>query len=296
MVLLGNDIKISTTGYIKEYLAASKSCTIDMSCEEIEVASPSTGDWKEIIAGRKSWQVSLDWLVPCRQYEMLTISSNAFIAGGQGYAIVNGTTYRPEYQNGFVFLAFDRYGDANLAYSFEYNLANPNHTLVDKFTSFVTNYSTDGYAHVIYIASAYAVDSTDHGIWAAIKSAYGVSFTSPAAGSKMSFTLFVQTFDGESRKTLKTSSEGVAITRMAVDDWGDFTSPLDGADIGDRLLTIGTQYNLDIVLDKPEFFAGTALTGKAFCTRAECTANKGSILKGSFKFVGNGPLAPPTTT
>ena len=44
-------------------IAAAKSCDLQVDCEEIEVASPDTGAWRQYVAGRKSWQVNTGHLV-----------------------------------------------------------------------------------------------------------------------------------------------------------------------------------------------------------------------------------------
>ena len=44
-------------------IAAVKSNTIKSKCDAIETASPSTGEWKTYIAGRKDWQMTTSYLV-----------------------------------------------------------------------------------------------------------------------------------------------------------------------------------------------------------------------------------------
>ena len=44
-------------------VAASKSCTVETNCETKEAGMSGTGSWKRYITGRKSWQVSVSYLV-----------------------------------------------------------------------------------------------------------------------------------------------------------------------------------------------------------------------------------------
>lgn len=44
-------------------VACTKSHDITVTCEEIEVSSPAQGQWREYIAGRKSWEISTSWLL-----------------------------------------------------------------------------------------------------------------------------------------------------------------------------------------------------------------------------------------
>ena len=60
MILHGRNLIIKNDGVA---VAASKSCTIEVQADEIEVSSPLTGKWKTYIAGRKSWKVDVSGLV-----------------------------------------------------------------------------------------------------------------------------------------------------------------------------------------------------------------------------------------
>lgn len=60
MILHGRNLIIKAGGVA---IAAAKSCDINVQCEEIETASPSTGAWRTAIIGRKSWQVTTNQLV-----------------------------------------------------------------------------------------------------------------------------------------------------------------------------------------------------------------------------------------
>lgn len=44
-------------------LAGSKSCKIKGDCEEIEIASPDTGDWYTALAGRKKLTIDFSYLL-----------------------------------------------------------------------------------------------------------------------------------------------------------------------------------------------------------------------------------------
>ena len=45
-------------------LSAERSNETNVNCEAIETSSPSQGDWRTFIAGRKEWSVTVNWLVP----------------------------------------------------------------------------------------------------------------------------------------------------------------------------------------------------------------------------------------
>lgn len=66
MVVTGKEIYIQAdwSGEGDWYtLAGSKSCQIKGDCEEIEIASPDTGEWYTAIAGRKKLTINFSYLL-----------------------------------------------------------------------------------------------------------------------------------------------------------------------------------------------------------------------------------------
>lgn len=64
MILHGRNLIIKNDGVA---VAASKSCTIEVQADDIEVATPGTGKWKTFIAGRMSWKVDVSGLIVATQ-------------------------------------------------------------------------------------------------------------------------------------------------------------------------------------------------------------------------------------
>ena len=60
MVILGNNILIYRNGTA---IAGTVSNEIQSGAELIEISSPTSGQWKEYIAGRKSWSINVSYLV-----------------------------------------------------------------------------------------------------------------------------------------------------------------------------------------------------------------------------------------
>lgn len=59
-MLKGNDIIVILNG---EAIAATKSDELQVGCESIPISSPTTGDWTDAIAGRKSWSLTTGFLI-----------------------------------------------------------------------------------------------------------------------------------------------------------------------------------------------------------------------------------------
>ena len=85
MILHGRNLIIKAGGMA---IAAAKSCDISVQCEEIETASPSTGEWRTAITGRKSWSISTNQLVTSivRPFSMIgtSVSLDVSIVGEYG--------------------------------------------------------------------------------------------------------------------------------------------------------------------------------------------------------------------
>ena len=60
MIIHGRNLIIKVGGVA---IAAAKSCDINVKAKEIEVSSPTDGEWEHSIMGRKSWQVTTNQLV-----------------------------------------------------------------------------------------------------------------------------------------------------------------------------------------------------------------------------------------
>ena len=68
MAVLGNNIFIATNDATlspgtSKIIAGTRTNEINTECGSIEIASASQQDWQEFIAGRKSWSLSVGWLL-----------------------------------------------------------------------------------------------------------------------------------------------------------------------------------------------------------------------------------------
>lgn len=61
MVIHGRKIIVKAGGTA---IAGAKSCELSIKGNQIEVASPTTGTWRDFIAGRKEWSVTCGHLIP----------------------------------------------------------------------------------------------------------------------------------------------------------------------------------------------------------------------------------------
>ena len=60
----GNNILIyATYNGSTQAVAATRSLSVQIGAEMIEIASPDSGEWRAYLAGRKNWAINVGWLV-----------------------------------------------------------------------------------------------------------------------------------------------------------------------------------------------------------------------------------------
>ena len=60
----GNNILIyATYNGSTQAVAATRSLSVQVGAEMIEIASPNSGEWRAYLAGRKNWAINVGWLV-----------------------------------------------------------------------------------------------------------------------------------------------------------------------------------------------------------------------------------------
>jgi predicted secreted protein len=88
----GNNILIYMNG---SAIAGTKSNDVQTECDTIEISSPSIGDWRTFMAGRKSWSVQTSFLVTAtssvRQLLNVGTSYTLVIRDRSGSNSVSGT-------------------------------------------------------------------------------------------------------------------------------------------------------------------------------------------------------------
>ena len=64
MATNGNNILIyATYNGSTQAVAATRSLSVQVGAEMIEIASPDSGAWRAYLAGRKNWAINVGWLV-----------------------------------------------------------------------------------------------------------------------------------------------------------------------------------------------------------------------------------------
>lgn len=63
MAINGNNLFIAQGSSSTTPIAGTRSNEIQVDGELIEISSPTQGQWREYVAGRKEWNVGVSWLV-----------------------------------------------------------------------------------------------------------------------------------------------------------------------------------------------------------------------------------------
>ena len=81
MAINGNNIIISMS-QTAFAVVHEKSSKVETSCDMIEVASPSSGEWKKFVAGRKEWGFTTNYLVMAESdlTKLLNVSQSYLIS------------------------------------------------------------------------------------------------------------------------------------------------------------------------------------------------------------------------
>lgn len=60
MILHGRNINVKVNGVI---VAKARSCQLNVQCDVTEIASATSGNWKQFLAGRKEWEIDVTTFV-----------------------------------------------------------------------------------------------------------------------------------------------------------------------------------------------------------------------------------------
>lgn len=99
MIIKGNDL-ILFHGATNKPLSRSTSCSLEMTNEELEVTSKTSGDFKEFLKGKMEWSVSVDGLIDFDDEDGYEVLNNAMFSGDAidiaiGVATKDATTTKP---------------------------------------------------------------------------------------------------------------------------------------------------------------------------------------------------------
>lgn len=279
MVLQGKNLIISLNGVV---FAASKSCLLNVDVESIKISSPQDGRWKHIIPGMMSWSFSTDHLLEAGQkratveavaftdqkdISFVKIGNNMLYASGIGLNIFG---VRSDYSIERLQI-FDTYNDLD-AYEYMINYLDydaPQETLIiisqDEFG--LTDELKNAIEETMYVKMGDIPTGEMTGALAVI-------------GSKAAWELGEDT-------GIALYSESVSKSVHAKWNLQDYKTPVINTPLRDAVKRVGQIFDVSLQVDE---YGKDRLTGQALCKTFSVNSNIGNLMKGSFKFDGNGPL------
>ena len=85
MAELGNNIIVLANNKV---ICGTKANTIQCDCETIDIASASDSEWQHIIAGRKKWSVTVDFLLVAASTGNMAVSIDDLLSVGSSYTLI----------------------------------------------------------------------------------------------------------------------------------------------------------------------------------------------------------------
>lgn len=270
-------------------LAASKSCSVDVEADTIKVSDPTDGQWEHSIAGRKSWKVTSNHLVPNIQQGYF---SKVEAVGGEwfktaAYSKVGGLVTQAARQYGVTFQVF-RY--SNGAWQL---LKNQNYdTVNDNAAAAAFAYDVADYGLPTDLRIVLTYDTTI--ITSAMRDAIHTALNIPVADIPLAET--ASQLSMAAIGSMSTGSQGICLSTLDVGGKAHVSAYFDGSAgkvvslrsaFKDMVSKVGNTYSLRMQVDG---YGSDCLTGNAICKQLKVTASVGNLLQGSFQFEGNGPL------
>ena len=288
MILHGRNLILKRNGIA---LYACKTCTLDVQQTSIPVSSPANGIWEDSIGGRKSWSMSSGHLIcttvnPAYSIEVTSIAHDS-LRPLYGMALVNGVQHNMagrgfdmlEIVNGNIVnvQSFDTYGDTDPESEAQCN------ALADAINALTAQQSTK----VVALVSGDAIGMTTD-----LKNTIQTFFKVDMSMVRL----------GRTRSALAVIG-GYAIQKGSIGYAGYYTLPgnkalatmymnsqdlpLDETPLRTSVNTVGQEFDIEVCvsglpLDK--------LSGRVRCQTVNIQGTRGSLMQGSFKWIGLGPL------
>lgn len=290
MIIHGRDIVFSLDG---EARLASKSCTIEVKEESVNVTSVSAGKWKESIGGMRSWSLSSSHLLVSSYFSpTLYINAKGSKTGRFGWAGPQGDFMQDQDDQLWVW-------PIEIGTGAYYSGTEPARQFVvddgselAELVTYINGASPDYF--YIFCCSGTSHWSTD--LQNAMKNKFGITFPSVMTNndrtwSAIAYSAWKNPMTGATYGAGRYSAGlSTASTDYTCDSDGtiSFHLPLSWA-VG----MVGKEFDVTLRsnVQPTHSVHGDTLTGRVRCTQANVTGNVGSLATGSFKFEGIGSLS-----
>lgn len=275
-------------------LFGSRSCDLSVSAESIPTSSPSDGEWKHVIAGRKSWQVTTNHLLISAALSDGKITAKSY--GYQGVSttasfVIDGTGARKEVSSRG--LSVIKLG-SSAPYSFQeasfttFDTYNKTSSELQPMLSEFLTYLSGASGSIVAIVGFDAI-SLPYQWTSAISQYLHVSIPSQSSRRQSvaiiggdTLTTGVYTYGGNDGTQEPTAQPSLA------EIWLQNGNILTSAVMKSMIERVGQKFYLKAnILNMPYDEVG----GYALCRQFRVSGSVGNLLQGSFAFEGDGALS-----
>jgi len=287
MILHGRNLILKRNGIA---LYACKTCTLDVQQTSIPVSSPANGIWEDSIGGRKSWSLSSGHLVcttvnPAYSIEVTSIAHDG-LRPLYGMAVVNGVQHNTgrgidmlEIVNGNIVnvQSFDTYGDTDPESEAQCN------ALAAAINALVAQQSTKVVALVSGDAIGMTTDLRD-----TIQTFFKVDMSMVRLGRTRSALAVIGGYAIQKGSIgyadYYTLPGNKALTTMYMNSQD---LPIDETPLRTSVNTVGQEFDIEVCVSGLPW---DKLSGRVRCQTVNIQGTRGSLMQGSFKWIGVGPL------
>lgn len=292
MIYPGKNLFITRNGVV---IYGAKSCSINVESDLIETAGPNSGKWREYLAGRMEWDLTVAELVGSPEgYNAKIVavsSSHTGLATNPENSYIQGPTgTKSRSSNRGVFIA--AYTASGTLYSSESFDTYGTEDECDNLASEINGFMNNANVKLIAMCSVDAIGLNEYllgelddlgvdssgwlpaGNYEAFRGAIAVVAARQENGDWNAMAQFSRT-------------SGAPIHAEIFCRLNPATGNSTQTPLRDTLLSVGETYNIAVQVDG---FPTDRLTGKAICQKAAVTASLGNLTQGSFKFKGTGAL------
>lgn len=269
-------------------IAAAKSCELQVSCDDIEISSPNSGQWREFIADRKEWSVTTNHLV---------VNNHAYDCMVTAYAMAHTGISQPTTSGGTV----NGRGLTTIGMSRGLNVClidKSSYQQVGNLENFDTHGDLSGESArlVTYLEGL----SGDYIVVIISYDAFGMSaelqtklntllgwptsvLSNCTTSERMAFAGIGDTATHKGTARLMIGEGATAKAKLLLANG----APLTNTPLRDAVARIGQTYTLQMSVDG---LADDVLTGTAICKQFKVTGSLGNLAQGSFSWKGSGAL------
>ena len=267
-------------------LAGAKSCEVNVNCDDIEIASATSGSWKDRIAGRKDWSLSTSQIqafgaLPTYTIEAVGTSNNG-LTTPQSYCTINGSRYAGG-TRGLQLRIFA--WDSNLARWVAQSATTYDTYATSSLCSDIATVIDEAAAGSLVVITSFDAYSMTSTLASKISTKFNIPLNSIPTVSALRASFVLVGIVGQKGVTFTNADPGNQVhAQLLLDGLRD---AMTSSPVKNALLSVSTIYNIQIQVDG---LGGDRLTGKALCKQARVTGTQGALMQGAFSFAGCGEL------